>query len=88
MYKRQGLLTTVFGYKCVYAAVAAAVVGTGLDAYKAAKWATLLMRAAREKTEEKLSALDLGIGAFDEILINSLAKIDSIIGLLDEYRDK
>lgn len=85
---RTGLLTTVFGYKCVYAAVAAAVVGTGLDAYKAAKWATLLMRAAREKTEEKLSAMDLGIGAFDEILINSLAKIDSIIGLLDEYRDK
>lgn len=85
---RTGLLTTVFGYKCVYAAVAAAVVGTGLDAYKAAKWATLLMRAAREKTEEKLSEMDLGIGAFDEILINSLAKIDSIIGLLDEYRDK
>ncbi len=83
---KTNLLTPIFGYKCVYAAVTAAIIGTGLDSYKAAKWSTLLMRAAREATEKSLRNSEFGVGSFDEILINSLEKIDSIIGLLDEYR--
>lgn len=80
------ILTPIFGYKCVYGAVTAAIIGTGLEAYKAAKWSTLLMRAARERTRNTLKNSEFGVGSFDEILINSLEKTDSIIELLDEYR--
>ncbi|MDO5719016.1 MAG: hydroxyethylthiazole kinase [Tissierellia bacterium] len=66
----------VYGYKCIYGALVAAIIGTGLKATDASKKAAKIMFELKGKLKDLELNTEIGLGNYNSLLINEMQKLN------------